>query len=148
MEKSDLSTTVLTVGLLQAEELVSDLQRLHDSLSALVHCQLEVLKAYGELHLELAGRTAERRFLAKQIVKAEREAARLKLPLFFWRPEPERTLASQLKWRAGYLIHRVEALPDDLWDILREFATDYAQAEIADADLAQIIKQAREREVA
>lgn len=110
-------------------------------------CLLETLKAFSELYLEFTEESERRQHLYKSLLKAEREAARLRLPTWFWRPEPDKSLEEMLLWRAKYLVDEWRALPDDLWDLLKEFVADYAHQEINDHDLARIIKQAQQAEV-
>lgn len=103
---------------------------------------VETLKAFGDLFQEWTDESERRKFLYRSVLKAERQAARLRLPTWFWRPEPDKSLDDMLSWRAKFLIHRQKALLDDVWDLLKEFSTDYASQEPTDAQLAKIIEEA------
>ena len=135
---------VMTCSVLELQELVSELRDQRDAQANLINSQLEVLKAFSDLYLELTDESEQRQFLSKAILKAEREAARLRLPTWFWRPEKDKPLKDLLFWRARFLIHRQQAHLDDVWDLLREFVADYARADISDEELTAIIEQAHE----
>lgn len=132
-----------TCNRMDFQEGIEDLQKIIASQNRIIDCQFQVLKAFSDLYLELTSKTAERQFIEKSILKAEREVARLRLPLWFWRPETENPFDSQLLKRARYLLQNDYCL-DDTWDLLREYALDWAHHEISDTKLKKCIANAKE----
>lgn len=146
---SDLhQMTVMAVSVLQLEELLTEIQAERSAMQRLVLAYTQVLKAFSDLYLELCGKTEERRFLERSMRRAEREAARLRLPLWFWRPEPGLELKAQLYRRAKYLIEQ-ECSLDDQFDLLREFVDEWARPEtpVTDEQISGIIEFAYEKGV-
>lgn len=119
---------------------VQELKAEVQSLRNLVDVQIQILKAFGDLYLELTDKTAERRFVEHSILRAEREAARTRVPLWFWRPEPELTLKEQLVRRARFLRDEGYGL-DDAWDLIREYLSDWVKSEeeIPDERLSKLL---------
>jgi len=130
------------------EELLTEIQAERSAMQRLVLAHTQVLKAFSDLYLELCGKTEERRFLERSMRRAEREAARLRLPLWFWRPEPGLELKAQLYRRAKYLIEQ-ECSLDDQFDLLREFVDEWARPEtpVTDEQISGIIEFAYEKGV-
>lgn len=136
--------TVLECSLGELQAIVEELKRFWAAASC--H-QLEIMKAFSDLFLELTGETEKRAWLGRRLLVLQRQVAREQLPTYFWRPEADRPLVDMLKWRATFLLHRRRVLLDDCWDLLREFAADYAHAAIDDDELAGIIEAATAAEV-
>jgi hypothetical protein len=134
---------VLACSLLDLQDLVEELREERVAYTRLTDCHVQTLKAFNDLYLELTGESERRKFLAKAILRAEREAARVRLPTWFWRPEPGKSLDEMLVWRAKFLILRQGVLPDDLWDLLKEFAEDYAKTPVSDEELEAVVRNAR-----
>lgn len=134
--------TVLACSLLQAQEIIEELKALQDQQRRLFDTQICILKAFGDLYAELTDESERRRFLSRAILRAEREAARTLLPLWFWRPEQGLTTESLLKRRARFLIHEHKAHLDDVWDLLVEFGRETSADSISDEQLSDIIEAA------
>jgi hypothetical protein len=136
---------VMECSLLELREHIEDLRQERAGLTKLSETLIPILKGFVDLYEELAGKTVERSFLDRAIRKAEREAARLRLPLWFWRPEPGVELKVQLYRRARFLLFEMRALNDDIFDLLREFVDDWARPEehpVSDDQLAGVIEYA------
>lgn len=86
----------------------------------------QIIKAFSDLYLELTDKTADRQFLEGVALRAEREAARTRLPLWFWRPEIGVDLKEQLRRRVEYLISE-NYRADDVWDLCVEYTKDWAR---------------------
>lgn len=125
---------------LELPQVVQELRVEIQSLRRFNDCLVETLKAYSDFYLELTDKTADRRFLERCILKAERMAARDRIPCWFWRPEPELTLKEQLVRRARYLRDEKYGL-DDSWDVLQEYLSDWAkpEEEIPDERLSRLV---------
>jgi hypothetical protein len=131
---------VLASSLLDLQDLVEELREERVAYAKLTDCLVQILKAFNDLYLELTDESEHRKFLSKAILRAERDVARTRLPTWFWRPEPGKSLDEMLTWRAKFLILRQKALPDDLWDLLKEFTEDYAKNPVSDEQLQGIIR--------
>ncbi len=138
---------VLSHAIFHLEDLVERMEQLIEAQGAIIRGQAQVLKVYHDAAAEILDEQQHRRFVSLEVRKAEREAARTKLPLWFWRPEPELELKVQLYRRAVYLIHECGYSIDDVWDLLREFLDDYAHPEtdVTDEQLAGVIDYAQRR---
>ncbi|MGD9506392.1 MAG: hypothetical protein AB7W37_15900 [Syntrophobacteraceae bacterium] len=134
-------------SLLTIRELVEQLAGQLQAQQRIIDAQFQALKAFADLYTELTDETAHRAFLTKQIKRYEREAARLRLPLWFWRPEPRLELKKQLFRRAAFLLHEQGCGLDDCWDLLREYLNDYVrpEADVTDEQLAGVIGYAQEK---
>lgn len=132
--------TVLAASVLQLEEILTEIQAERAALQRLVLTHTEILKAFSDLYLELCGKNEERRFLDKSIHRAEREAARLRLPLWFWKVDREQGIHHQIWARAKFLVKRKTSI-DDTFDLLREFVDEYTRPEkaISDEQIGNII---------
>jgi hypothetical protein len=130
---------VLECSLGDLENTVEELRAELAVLGRIAHVMIETVKAYSDLFIELTDKTANRQFLAKWITRLERDEARLGLPIWFWRPETGLELKRQLYRRACFLLHEKKAQPDDAWELLREYVTDYAKAEVTDEQLKGVI---------
>lgn len=142
-------TVVMAASVLHLDTLVQEIQAELSALRRLTLAQTEVLKAFSDLYLELTGESEHRKFLDRSIRKAEREAQRLRLPLWFWRPEPDLELKKQVYRRADFLLHEQRANVDDTFDLLREFVDDCARSEIpvTDKQLSGLIECAHRKKV-
>jgi hypothetical protein len=135
--------TLCTCNRLEFQESVEDLKRMVSTQDKLIDCQFQILKAFSDLYLELTDRAEERKFIQKTLTRLEREAAVLRLPLWFWRPEPEIEFKRQLLRRARYLIAEKVSV-DDTWDLMKEFARDWAHQDLSDATLKKCLEYAKE----
>jgi hypothetical protein len=137
---SDLRGCVApTFVMLRMEELVERFESLLRVQAEQGRIFFEIHKAYSDLYLELTDHEEKRKWIDKTIKKAEREAARLKLDLWFWRPEKGLGFHDQLKKRAAHLkMHKYRI--DDIWDLLTEFAEDYAKVPVDNITLSQVIE--------
>jgi uncharacterized protein YwgA len=128
-----------TFVMLRMEELVNRFKDLLQVQAEQGRIFFEIHKAFSDLYLELTDHDEKRKWIEKTIKKAEREAARLKLDLWFWRPEKDLDFQDQLKKRAVYLkTHNYRI--DDIWDLLMEFAEDYAKVLVDDLTLSRVIE--------
>ena len=137
-ELHELTGAVLAA--MDLPEVVKEMRAEVQSLRNLVDVQIEILKGFSDLYLELTDKAARWKFLERSILKAERTAARDRIPVWFWRPEPELTLKEQLVRRARWLRSEKYGL-DDSWDLLKEFLADWAkpQEEISDERLSRLV---------
>lgn len=119
-------------------ETIKELKAEVQSLRNLVDVQIQILKAFGDLYLELTDKTADRRFLERAILRAERMAARDRIPTWFWRAEEGLDLKAQLVRRAQYLRGEGYGV-DDAWDLLREYLSDWAHVEVDDERLSRLV---------
>lgn len=133
---------VLVCSLSEAQELVEQLRDLYRVQGQLMEAQLQVLKAFGDLYLELTDRSAERQFLQKSLLRAEREASRLRLPAWFWRIDKDAEIKPQLKHRAAVMLESSVGI-DDMWDCLCDVLR-YAGLEPEDSLIRSAIKGAND----
>lgn len=115
------------------EELYRSLRILNKQIGAMSH----IIKAFSDLYLEMTEEDERRKWLERIVVKAEREAARLKLDLWFWRPEEGTTLKQQLKRRVNHLSN-LEYSVDDTWDLMTEYMQDHTSG-LVDLDLLRTV---------
>ena len=113
------SMTVMAASVLHLDALVGEIQAERQALRRLTSALTEVLKAFSDLYQELTDESGQRKFLDRSIRKAEREAQRLRLPLWFWRPEHGLELRRQIFRRARFLLFDQKACLDDIFDLLR-----------------------------
>jgi hypothetical protein len=113
-------SVVLAGSLLYLEQVLDEIRQERQALARLVECQLQILKAFGDLYLEMNELKEHRQWLSKQIAMAERSAARLRLPAWFWRIDPTLDLQSQLTHRAKLMLQESRATLDDTWDVLTD----------------------------
>ena len=141
------SMTVMAASVLHLDTLVQEIQAERLALRRLALAETEVLKAFSDLYLELTDESQRRQFLARTVKRAEREAQRLRLPLWFWRPEPEEKLKVQIYNRVHFLIYEQKACLDDVFDLIREFVDEYAKPEIpvTDEQISGVIEYANRR---
>lgn len=139
--------TVLASNVLDAQNLVSELADIRDGQAIHLRTLASVTKIFGELVQELSTEVSHRRHLDASIRRAEREAARLKIPLWFWRAEPGIDLKTQLFRRACCLIHDLSLGPDDTWDLMKEYLTDWAKPDPfpTDDQLVRLIEHAKKK---
>ena len=130
--------------LLHLERMVTDateeLERTIRVLSIVTQSQVGILKAFGDLYLELTEETRRRKFLETTIRMAEREAARLKIPIWFWRPEKGLSTDQQVELRARWLLEEKHGV-DDTWDLLVEYQRDWAKVDVDEVMLIEAIKR-------
>ncbi|HOI95026.1 MAG TPA: hypothetical protein PK250_10005 [Syntrophobacter fumaroxidans] len=140
IEDSELpGVVVMALSVSQLGELVEELRTRLAVQDRVNDCLFRILKGFGDLYLELTDRAADRRHLDRAILKAEREAARLRLPLWFWRPEPGLTLTQQVERRVKLLKEDRKSL-DDAWDLCLEFQQDCAHECLPEEAYRQIIR--------
>lgn len=140
LTKSELHDIVVPVlAAMDLEQTVRDLRDEVQNIRRSNDCLIEILKAFSDLLLELTDKSAERKFLEHRIMQAEREAARNRLPLWFWRPEEGFSIQQMLKRRAAFLIDEQSTCVDDTWDLLREFVGTVGTT-ISDEDLSRVIE--------
>lgn len=134
-------TSVMACSILELQGAVEELRSEVRTLSAITKNMLETLKAFSDLYLELTDETEHRRFLERVNKKIEREAARTHLPLWFWRWEEGQDFKRQLLRRARFLLAE-RYQPDDVWDLLQEFAREWAKQDLPDETLQKCIEYA------
>lgn len=128
-------------------EMREERQREREEFRRFMDAGWHVLKTFGDIAMEVLDESSHREFMAREIRKAERESTRLRLPLWFWRPEDGLELKVQLYRRAAFLLHELHCGLDDCWDLLLEYITDYARTEVPveDAQLERVIAYAQRR---
>lgn len=143
----DLQTaTVMQCSVLDLQVAVVDLQEEVHLMRRINQSCIEALKAFGDLHLELIEWMDDRRSIEKTVLRIEREAARTRLPLWFWRPEEDLGTREQIERRARFLIDDMKYGPDDVWDLLREYLAEYARVDIPEEGLLGMLKHFYEEE--
>ena len=139
IEEPDLPGAVVMASCVtQLQIAVEEFKSTLSATSRLIDEQFEVLKAFGDLYLELTDESAKRRWLDDRIKRAEREAARLRLPIWFWRPEKDAKLHHRLAHRARWMIEQ-KYHEDDVWDMLREYVDHIGARQPSDKILNGII---------
>jgi hypothetical protein len=121
---------------------VEELRQVIVSTNKLLDEQVQILKAFSDLYIELTDETAERKWIRDRIERAERERARLRLPIWFWRPEEGKRLQAALVIRANWL-HEEGYLEDDIFDLLQEYVEHLGRARLPDKQIASIVKFTR-----
>lgn len=140
-------TTVEDVKLTAALHIaVDDLQHTVDELQDKVQAfglvadgMISALKAFSDLYLELTEKTSERRFLEKAILRAEREVARTKLPVWFWRHDKNREIKYQIHDRVKHLNENKYSL-DDIWTLVKEFCDEFTPETVTQSQLERVIE--------
>jgi hypothetical protein len=142
MQDTDLKmAAVAQVTIMDAENLVDELERLRMAYAKQLGALSLILKAFSDLYSELTDKTADRKWLSNQINKAEREANRLQIPAWFWRIDKELPLDDQLYRRSKWLIREKPGIHvDDLWDSIAE-ALEYAGIPLNVSELTRIVKR-------
>jgi len=137
-----LLTAQMLLNVHELEELIEQQRSNNQAQARLLQAQIEVLKAYSDLFTEMIDEVQRRKWLQKSILRAEREAARLRLPLWFWRPEEGLELKVQLYRRARFLILQHKTSDHDTWDLLREYIEECARPEepVTDEQLSTLIE--------
>jgi hypothetical protein len=122
MNDSDLKfAAVAQITIMDAQNLVDELEHLRMAYAKQLGALSLILKAFGDLYLELTDKTTERKWLSIQITKAEKEAARQRMPSWFWRIDKELPVDDQLYRRARWLVNEKPSIHlDDLWDCLTD----------------------------
>lgn len=142
-EKELIGAAVMASSILKFEVLVEELRdriAVQDRINA---SMWQVLKAHADLFTELTDEVNRRKWLQKSILKAEREATRLRLPLWFWRSEPGLTLVEQVTKRAKLLREDRKSI-DDAWDLCLEFQQDCVRECLPESEYRQIIRSVYE----
>jgi len=131
---------VLAKSIIDAELASYELRDLILALRKAIDELWEIVKVQGDLLIELGEKAEERRWLAHRIRQAERESARLRVPIWFWRPPEagvsiQEALAHRIQWMRdeGYLV-------DDRFSLAREyFESIDASGAVSDEEIAQMI---------
>lgn len=141
IDDADLhGTVVMQSSLMDAEQLVDELERLRLAYAKQIGVLSLILKGFSDLFTELTEENERRKWLSRQIAKAEREAARLRLPTWFWRIDAEQNVQAQLQHRARFL-QEAKTHADDVWDCLDE-ALQLSGIPIDEALLLEAIREA------
>lgn len=121
-EETDLKmAAVAQVTIMDAQNLVDELERLRTAYAKQLGALSLILKAFGDLYLEVADHQKGRKWLMDQIIKAEREANRQRIPSWFWRIDKELPVDDQLYRRARWLVQEKPGIHvDDVWDCLSD----------------------------
>jgi hypothetical protein len=127
----------------QLQLAVEEVKDLVDQANRLLDEQVQILKVYADLYMELTDKTAERSWISERIDRAERERARLRLPIWFWRPPDHgKKLQAALVVRATQL-HEDGYLEDDIFDLLKEYVAHLGLPALPDRQVASIVKFTR-----
>lgn len=128
---------------------VGALEETVEEIRALLRCHrhiagelFQILKAFSDLYLELTDKAAERKWLDARIKAAEREAARLRLPIWFWRRDPDAGVRHMLKARAAWMIEE-HYLDDDTFDLLKEYLEHIGEERVTDRQIVGLIESVR-----
>ena len=111
---------VAQITIMDAQNLVDELGQLRAAYARQLGALSLILKGFSDLFTEITDHKEHRRWLARQILQAEREAARLRLPAWIWRIDQNGDIEAQLRHRAAFLKEDAKAHPDDVWDVLCE----------------------------
>lgn len=112
---------IAQVTVMDAQVLVDELSRLRQAYAKQLGSLSLIIKAFNDLFLEVTDKNQERKWLSKQIERAEREANRMCMPSWFWRIDRELPVDDQLYRRARWLINEKPGIHlDDLWDSLSD----------------------------
>lgn len=124
-DEDDLKLAAIAqVTVMDAQVLVDELERLRMAYAKQLGALSLIIKAFNDLYLELTDKTSERKWLSKQIEKAELEANRMCMPSWFWRVDRELPVEDQLYRRARWLLKEKPGIHlDDLWDSLTDALT-------------------------
>lgn len=125
MNDTDLKlASVAHVTIMDAQNLVDDLDRLRLAYAKQLGVMSLILKGFSDLFTEVTDHQQHRRWLSKQIDRAEREAARQRIPAWFWRIDLEQSLHHQMSHRAKWLLSEFKDIhADDLWGNLADCFT-------------------------
>jgi hypothetical protein len=142
METDLKLAAVAQITIMDAQNLVDELERLRMAYAKQLGALSLILKAFGDLYSELTDKTSDRKWLSNQIIKAEREADRQRIPAWFWRLDQELPLNDQLYRRARWLLEEKPDIHlDDLWDCLIDAIT-YSKVSVESNDLQRIVEGA------
>ena len=121
-EPEDLRmAAVAQVTIMDARALLDELESIRLAYSKQLDALVLILKGFSDLFLELTDKTHRRKWLSKQIEKAEREANRQRIPAWFWRIDRELPVDDQLYRRARWLVQEKPGIHvDDVWDCLSD----------------------------
>ena len=125
---------------LKHDDLNDELSRSIHILNKQIGAIAQIIKGFSDLYVEMTDQTERRRWLERIVKKTERDAARTKLDLWFWRPEESLSVEKQVRKRAIHLTENKYSL-DDTWDLLCEFVTDYAHRDLNIEWLKEQIKE-------
>jgi hypothetical protein len=110
---------VLQISLMDAQGLIDELEGLRNAYAKQLGTLSLILKAFADLFSELTDETSHRKWLSTQMLRAERETVRLRIPAWFWRLDSDSDVSMQLKQRAAWMRGELpNATQDDLWDLL------------------------------
>ena len=133
---------VAQITIMDAQNLVDELEGLRMATARQLESLCMIVKAFGDLYTELTEKTADRKWFAKQILKAERESNRQQIPSWFWRLSKEISLDAQMMTRARWLIKEKPGIHlDDLWDTLVDALT-FSNIPIDSTELQRIVEVA------
>lgn len=116
METDLKIAAVAQITIMDAQNLVDELERLRMAYAKQISVLSIILKGFSDLFCEVTDHQSSRRWLSKQIERAEREANRQRIPAWFWRIDIEQSIHHQLTHRAKWLLSEFKEIhPDDLW---------------------------------
>ncbi len=143
MEQQDLKMAAIAqVTIMDAQNLVDELERLRLAYSKQLGALSLTLKAFSDLYLELTDKTSRRKWLARQIERAEKAAAAQCLPSWFWRLDKDLPIDDQIYRRARFLRKEKPNIHlDDIWDSITD-ACRLSEIEVPDKLLSESIGRA------
>jgi hypothetical protein len=115
-----LGAAIAQLTVMDMQELVEEFKRHLRASARQIGVFSLALKAFSDLFLEVTEHHEHRKWLARHMLRVEREAARLRLPSWVWRIDSGGNVPEQLAHRARFLREEVKAHPDDIWDTLSE----------------------------
>jgi hypothetical protein len=142
-ETEDLKlAAVAHITIMDAQNLVSELERLRCAYAKQLGALSLILKAFNDLYIEFNQKQQDRQWLYKQVAKAEREANLQRIPAWFWRMDKLLPVDDQIYRRTLWLLKEKPSIHlDDLWDALNE-TLSYSKLTIAPDELQKIIERA------
>lgn len=136
----DINTTSLMMVTVQdLQRAIEELQGQVQAIGMVAEAMTCSLKAFSDLYIELTSKAHERRFVEKAVLRAERLVARTKLPIWFWRNDPEVSIDTQLKTRIEYLNENKYSI-DDMWTLLNEFINEFTTVNVASKRLEALLE--------
>jgi hypothetical protein len=143
LEEDDLhGASVLARSVLDAEITAEELKDILVGFRKAFDELWEIVKVQGDLLIELSEKGSERAWLARRIKQAERESARHRLPIWFWRKE-DGMVKSALVTRAAWM-HEEGYQEDDIFDLLKEYLQSIDEDRVSDKQLVGVIDFTRQ----
>lgn len=143
IKQEDLPGTVVMATCVNELQLsLDEFKAALDGINRLIDEQIQILKAFADLYIELTNETANRAWIRDRIEKAERERSRLRVPIWFWRPEEGKRLQAALMMRAVWM-HENDYLEDDIFDLLQEYLEHLGHQRLPDSKMASIVRVTR-----